>query len=213
MDERFRDAQRRATSGDPSDVARYYRERVRCGLTTECHLHFAAWIGDLAANIATGQTQSITIPELAKFSVMIGNPSERLGAGLPLNVDLMRFAMVYNNCPEPMTQELLRNLMHQIKSQVIAKISGQRSALADSMRFENTLWRSGWIPVLEEFERITQILSATPPEHIDFASLIKQAWDKINSGIVSYIPGQIDKEKEELAQKIRNHLLHQWGLH
>lgn len=213
MDDRFRDIQRRAQlTGDPSDVAQYYQERIRCGLTTECHLYFAAWIGDLAANIAIGQTQSITIPELAKFSSLMRDPTSDEGRmGLPTNMDLMRFMRI--PCEEPLRQELLDNLMQQIKRQVIDKISGQQSALTESIRFEGALWRSGMISVIEDFEQTTQILSATPVTHVDFAPLVKQAWEKINSGIISYVPSQIEKEKEELAQKIRNHLLHQWGLH
>lgn len=207
MDDRFREAERRAKqTGDPNDVARYYLERVRCGLTTETQLHFVALIGDAAANIAIGENYNFPMVEIAKCGMLRNGLTGVLWAGLGTDA-----VGVIHRMPGSETEKLglIGNLLEHIRIEVLAALRNHYGGIEDSIRLESFLTRSGWLPVLEQIQVSVDRLSLVTSDTPEFSEAVQQSWRLMVSGLGAY-----DRKQEaQVTQRIKNRVIHQWGLH
>lgn len=209
MDSRFREAERRAkVSGDVADVAAYYLERIRAGLTTETYLQFAAFIGDPAANLALGTNLSITIPELAKFGVL----SKLYPRSGRLSIDsrqMIKFGAI--ECSDEVREGVLGTILETIRIKIIAALDEELEQARQTIKFESQPTRSAYLAQIGLISGVLERFSTIPTYEPNFPGLVRETWALLGSFVMN--PVLVETIKKKITENVRNVCLHRWGLH
>jgi hypothetical protein len=107
-DSKFRDLQRRATSGDPEAAAAALRERVRCGELTNDHVELAAYLGHKGARALCPEKEEVEWISIKDQRQAVMEAARRVGKTLPARVAadwagrwLPKWEAVYPDDPRP----------------------------------------------------------------------------------------------------------------
>lgn len=162
MDQRFREAKRRAReTGDPGDLVIYYTEALRAGHVSLVQLDCLASLGDPIASLTSGRPHLVVpLPEIyAQAQVALVN----LITGPPEEVSPEMFVS-------------LGNIVSIVRVEARNQLRSGAAEIRESMRYETSLTRSGWLPHADSMDGIANELSQIGSGYgPDSVHLIQQA--------------------------------------